>query len=100
MRTSSFAFRNCQVAAPLKPQGAPDANAQAKTFRNCQVAAPLKLEQARHCPHPGPAFRNCQVAAPLKLGAAALVARAVHDLPQLSSCGPIEARLTIIMGRP
>ena len=60
-------------------------------FRNCQVAAPLKLDRARAawagcCP-----FRNCQVAAPLKHPALAGSKPAARRLPQLSSCGPIEA---------
>ena len=64
-----------------------------RSFRNCQVAAPLKhldVVQFILCRR---SFRNCQVAAPLKLGTAAGGANAAGTLPQLSSCGPIEASL-------
>ena len=84
------AFRNCQVAAPLKRAGAwrptgelavlPQLSscgpieAQARlsgplhvhSFRNCQVAAPLKPTNKICKPPAGHSFRNCQVAAPLK----------------------------------
>ena len=36
-------------------------------------------------------FRNCQVAAPLKRPCPAVRVLHGHGLPQLSSCGPIEA---------
>ena len=60
-------------------------------FRNCQVAAPLKLDLAREPYAPRRAFRNCQVAAPLKHVGVELALGLVNRLPQLSSCGPIEA---------
>ena len=61
-------------------------------FRNCQVAAPLKHCGRRHSDGRQGAFRNCQVAAPLKrdLRAPGRGGR-LGGLPQLSSCGPIEA---------
>ena len=134
-----YAFRNCQVAAPLKPLVAGVEARAVVPFRNCQVAAPLKLpalmggraiqgplpqlsscgpieaclapQCQKHCApfrncqvaaplkrRGGPggrggrhAFRNCQVAAPLKREARGRIVRIHLLLPQLSSCGPIEA---------
>ena len=84
-------FRNCQVAAPLKHFYVRCVGVQVLAFRNCQVAAPLKQNLVFKQATQVFAFRNCQVAAPLK--------RVDHlnhacdlGLPQLSSCGPIEAR--------
>ena len=92
-------FRNCQVAAPLKhTQGGLDA-ALGRTFRNCQVAAPLKLFKAYRGKKLGLAFRNCQVAAPLKRHGARPCNVCPRRLPQLSSCGPIEARRGSYAGR-
>ena len=60
-------FRNCQVAAPLKPNIIGDGDMDAAAFRNCQVAAPLKRLGHWTLTHRyRAAFRNCQVAAPLK----------------------------------
>ena len=83
----------------------PNAGEYRAAFCICQVAAPLKLLE-RDVPvarvHP---FRSCQVAAPLKRGRR----REPHGnhgrLPQLSSCGPIEATacrraITCPMGLP
>ena len=108
------AFRNCQVAAPLKaihvgalppvpvpfPQlsscgpieGAPPAIPPwpACTFRNCQVAAPLKGSPEPTPKGPVLPFRNCQVAAPLKVVVGVEYEHGVGAFPQLSSCGPIE----------
>ena len=115
-RPPDFApFRNCQVTAPLKrtmrrtfslsishlPQLSSCGPIEARgccfivrrghTFRNCQVAAPLKrLRDLARC-HVERAFRNCQVAAPLKQGGNVHVVLDGALLPQLSSCGPIEA---------
>ena len=61
------------------------------TFRNCQVAAPLKRAARPLNRKRGLAFRNCQVAAPLKLVQPLRSHQALPPLPQLSSCGPIEA---------
>ena len=85
-------FRNCQVAAPLKPGRPARRGPSHAAFRNCQVAAPLK-----HCPvcfetAISRTFRNCQVAAPLKQRSQ-LCRRRRGGLPQLSSCGPIEAQI-------
>ena len=60
-------------------------------FRNCQVAAPLKPIRGRNDFQGSGAFRNCQVAAPLKLISRPIVRIGMRGLPQLSSCGPIEA---------
>ena len=62
-----------------------------RAFRNCQVAAPLKQRTGRGPRRRSGAFRNCQVAAPLKLGVGANEGWFSNFLPQLSSCGPIEA---------
>ena len=44
-------------------------------------------------------FRNYQVAAPLKLKIGDAVFEAVVNLPQLSSCGPIEAGRRVLRQR-
>ena len=87
------AFRNCQVAAPLKRLAPRRRARQGGPFRNCQVAAPLKRAGTGGARRRRYAFRNCQVAAPLKQWASHLPAGAGTPLPQLSSCGPIEAYL-------
>ena len=109
-------FRNCQVAAPLKPGSADRRRADGMVLPQLSSCGPIEaslgegrlfvielLPQLSSC---GPieartlgahrrtsaAFRNCQVAAPLKpVGLPAWFIRAMA-LPQLSSCGPIEAR--------
>ena len=64
-------------------------------FRNCQVAAPLKRSPGMEVAagRPLPQLSSCgpieAVRRDLCLGGDAL-------LPQLSSCGPIEARLVVI----
>ena len=65
---SVAAFRNEQVAAPLKRRDQQILPLSPGPFRNEQVAAPLKRPLA-YCVrgHDG-AFRNEQVAAPLKQG--------------------------------
>ena len=65
------------------------------TFRNCQVAAPLKRHVRAAQLGVLVAFRNCQVAAPLKRRDLGPVPRDRRTLPQLSSCGPIEAVFTL-----
>ena len=66
---------------------------QVGAFRNCQVAAPLKPDRVDRLVEAARAFRNCQVAAPLKLPRRCRDRRRRQiRLPQLSSCGPIEAR--------
>ena len=60
-------------------------------FRNYQVAAPLKPLERRLARARLAAFRNYQVAAPLKHNAPENLHEAHWCLPQLSSCGPIEA---------
>ena len=68
--------------------------AEPAAFRNYQVAAPLKQVRPRLEVWPqGWSFRNYQVAAPLKRAEPTLVSSLWPSLPQLSSCGPIEARL-------
>ncbi len=67
MSIASAAFRDFQVAAPLKPAVHVDRNALSDSFRDFQVAAPLK-----RCPGPG-----CQVGQ--------------SPFPRLPSRGPIEA---------
>ena len=62
----SGAFRNYQVAAPLKPGAGRKFRVDDPTFRNYQVAAPLKpVIGIGNTTLEGP-FRNYQVAAPLK----------------------------------
>ena len=107
-------FRNYQVAAPLKqevlratsikqdilPQlsscgpieAAPVLQHRSpyQAFRNYQVAAPLKLGQGSARSSDTQTFRNYQVAAPLK-HVFSFGFGCQYGLPQLSSCGPIEA---------
>ena len=84
-------FRNYQVAAPLKHSCPFSIPIPALSFRNYQVAAPLKRPRARLDLFDVRAFRNYQVAAPLKHHAIDHGRRYQDGLPQLSSCGPIEA---------
>ena len=65
-----------------------------QAFRNCQVAAPLKRRPGKRMAGHTGAFRNCQVAAPLKRDPDAGHLARKQFLPQLSSCGPIEAACT------
>ena len=60
-------------------------------FRNCQVAAPLKL-----WPRPGPAqvlrvFPQLSSCGPIEATSSSVRYFGVYHFPQLSSCGPIEA---------
>ena len=61
-----MAFRNPQVAAPLKLALAPGVTAECGAFRNPQVAAPLKRMLNGTLEFLQATFRNPQVAAPLK----------------------------------
>ena len=96
---SRRAFRNCQVAAPLKPPSWWTCSRGSKTFRNCQVAAPLKPWSAGGPGSTRPPFRNCQVAAPLKHITRKFLFQKRGYFPQLSSCGPIEAGRRTGLGR-
>ena len=87
------AFRNYQVAAPLKPPAAHVSIRPLAAFRNYQVAAPLKQVVVVNTAPSITPFRNYQVAAPLKHSRNARKARQPERLPQLSSCGPIEAQV-------
>ena len=108
------AFRNYHVAAPLKlpssirapaklilPQLSccgpieahrPDSVSNGRpAFRNYHVAAPLKLLGHDCIRRLAQTFRNYHVAAPLK-PRTGMALSATTNLPQLSCCGPIEAR--------
>ena len=63
---AGWAFRNYQVAAPLKRIRFCRTSVSGTTFRNYQVAAPLKRRQVPDRPGLFQTFRNYQVAAPLK----------------------------------
>ena len=101
LQSGRAAFRNCQVAAPLKQRADLLDQRPDLPFRNCQVAAPLKrLRAGNDIRHGPPPFRNCQVAAPLKQAPATLRSLQISCLPQLSSCGPIEAATTAPSASP
>ena len=66
--------------------------ARMQAFRNYQVAAPLKHSRGDRRRRRRQPFRNYQVAAPLKHGGTFGDGKLIPFFPQLSSCGPIEAR--------
>ena len=60
------AFRNCQVAAPLKRGQAPEGRGRAVRLPQLSSCGPIEAGGRRPSRRDECAFRNCQVAAPLK----------------------------------
>ena len=60
-------------------------------FRNCQVAAPLKQRQVRKTAWGLSCLPQLSSCGPIEACALAELGAAIGRLPQLSSCGPIEA---------
>ena len=85
------AFRNCQVAAPLKPGLRPPCPRIRNAFRNCQVAAPLKRMRGVGMRGVGMRLPQLSSCGPIEAGRPSRRSVRAPSLPQLSSCGPIEA---------
>ena len=81
---------SCGPIEAAPKTGSPARASQA--FRNYQVAAPLKRRTACSAGWPGGILPQLSSCGPIEANLSAWSAISASTLPQLSSCGPIEAK--------
>ena len=75
----------------MKPRSDQPPHGRRQAFRNCQVAAPLKLPGAGRACGKGLSLPQLSSCGPIEAPGVSAMPHAQVSLPQLSSCGPIEA---------
>ena len=92
-RAACSAFRNCQVAAPLKLLVPGTPRQHGKTFPQLSSCGPIEARAKSLTRKTGGAFPQLSSCGPIEATCPRTAGRSCATLfPQLSSCGPIEAR--------